>query len=81
MILFRFKKRPGLDAFLETLSSTAYEIVIFTTENPLMIWPIIEQLDPNSSKITYKLFRDSTHFVDGVHVKNLDNLNRDLSKV
>ncbi|XP_077290479.1 tiny tim 50 [Arctopsyche grandis] len=78
---WRFKKRPGLDSFLEALSSTAYEIVIFTTENPLMIWPIIEQLDPNSTKITYRLFRDSTHFIDGVHVKNLDNLNRDLSKV
>lgn len=27
------------------------------------------------------LFRDSTDFIDGHHVKNLDWLNRDLSKV
>lgn len=29
----------------------------------------------------YRLVRDATHFVDGHHVKNLDNLNRDLRKV
>lgn len=46
-----------------------------------MIWPVIDKLDPENKFISYRLFRDSTHFVDGAHVKNLDGLNRDLSKV
>ena len=29
----------------------------------------------------YKLFRDATRYVDGNHVKDLDCINRDLSKV
>ena len=29
----------------------------------------------------YRLVRDATRFVDGHHIKDLDALNRDLSKV
>lgn len=46
-----------------------------------MIWPVLDKLDPENKLISYRLFRDSTHFIDGVHVKNLEGLNRDLSKV
>lgn len=79
--IFRFKKRPGLDQFLQTVANSNFEVVIFTTENVFMIWPVIDKLDPENKLINYRLFRDSTHFIDGVHVKNLDGLNRDLSKV
>ncbi|KAM3960457.1 mitochondrial import inner membrane translocase subunit TIM50-C-like [Aphomia sociella] len=78
---WRFKKRPGLDQFLQTVANSNYEVVIFTTENVFMIWPVLDKLDPENKLINYRLFRDSTHFIDGVHVKNLDGLNRDLSKV
>ncbi|XP_053611826.1 mitochondrial import inner membrane translocase subunit TIM50-C-like isoform X2 [Plodia interpunctella] len=78
---WRFKKRPGLDQFLQTVANSNFEVVIFTTENVFMIWPVIDKLDPENKLINYRLFRDSTHFIDGVHVKNLDGLNRDLSKV
>nr|XP_021204562.1 mitochondrial import inner membrane translocase subunit TIM50-C isoform X2 [Bombyx mori] len=78
---WRFKKRPGVDQFLQAVASSNYEIVIFTTENAMMIWPVLDKLDPENKYITHRLFRDSTHFVDGVHVKNLEGLNRDLSKV
>lgn len=57
-----------------------FEIVIFTAEQGQTAFPIIDALDPNGY-IMYRLVRDATHFVDGHHVKNLDNLNRDLSKV
>lgn len=77
----RFKKRPGVDQFLQTVASADFEVIIFTSENAFMIWPVIDKLDPENKFITYRLFRDSTHFTDGVHVKNLDGLNRDLSKV
>lgn len=42
--------------------------------------PILNQLNKNGS-IVYSLFRDSTDYRDGHHVKNLNWLNRDLSKV
>jgi hypothetical protein len=44
------------------------------------VFPILDALDPNGY-IMYRLVRDATHFVDGHHVKDLDCLNRDLSKV
>ncbi|KAF2896530.1 hypothetical protein ILUMI_09644 [Ignelater luminosus] len=76
---WRFKKRPGIDHFLDTLSGS-YEIVVYTAEQGMTVFPIIEALDPKNL-ITYKLVRDATHFVDGHHVKNLDKLNRNLKKV
>lgn len=76
---WRFKKRPGIERFLENLSGM-YEIVIFTAEQGMTVFPIIEALDPNNI-ISYKLVRDATHFVDGHHVKDLSKLNRDLNKV
>ncbi|KAG5898463.1 hypothetical protein JTB14_015470 [Gonioctena quinquepunctata] len=76
---WRFKKRPGLDYMLENLVGH-YEIVVFTAEPGMTIFPVIEALD-SKSLISYKLVRDSTHFVDGHHIKNLDRLNRDLKRV
>ncbi|XP_063367787.1 mitochondrial import inner membrane translocase subunit TIM50-C-like [Cydia amplana] len=78
---WRFKKRPGVDQFLQTVAASDFEVIIFTSENAFMIWPVIDKLDPENKMIAYRLFRDSTHFIDGVHVKNLEGLNRDLSKV
>lgn len=60
--------------------SGIYEIVIYTAEQGMTVFPIIEALD-QKSLINYKLVRDATLFVDGVHVKDLDKLNRDLTKV
>lgn len=76
---WRFKKRPGVDAFLEKLVGE-YEIVVYTADQGLTVFPILDALDPKGF-IMYRLVRDATHFVDGHHVKNLDNLNRDLRKV
>lgn len=44
------------------------------------MFPILDALDPNGY-IMYRLVRDATNFVDGHHVKSLDHLNRDLTKV
>lgn len=76
---WRFKKRPGLDFMLENLVGL-YEIVVYTAEPGMTIFPILEAID-QKHLISYKLVRDSTHFVDGHHVKNLDKLNRNLKKV
>lgn len=92
---WRFKKRPGnvyffryykliasitgIDHFLESLGST-FEIVVYTAEQGMTVFPIVEALDPKNI-ISYKLVRDATNFIDGKHIKDLDRLNRDLSKV
>ncbi|XP_055843455.1 mitochondrial import inner membrane translocase subunit TIM50-C-like [Episyrphus balteatus] len=76
---WRFKKRPGVDHFLEQCAKH-FEIVVFTAEQGMTVFPILDALDPNGY-IMYRLVRDATHFVDGHHVKNLENLNRDLKKV
>lgn len=76
---WRFKKRPGVDYFLESLHGM-YEVVIYTAEQGMTVFPILEALDPKNY-ISYKLVRDATHFVDGSHVKSLGKLNRELSKV
>lgn len=68
-----------MDHFLESLSGV-YEIVIYTAEQGMTVFPIVEALDPKNL-INYKLVRDATLFVDGTHVKDLDKLNRDLKKV
>ncbi|KAG8292266.1 Mitochondrial import inner membrane translocase subunit TIM50 [Homalodisca vitripennis] len=77
---WRFKKRPGVDQFLEQVGPPLFEIVIYTAEQGMVAFPIINTLDPNGY-IMYRLFRDATDYVDGHHVKNLDCLNRDLKRV
>uniref|UniRef100_A0A336KV34 Mitochondrial import inner membrane translocase subunit TIM50 n=1 Tax=Culicoides sonorensis TaxID=179676 RepID=A0A336KV34_CULSO len=76
---WRFKKRPGVDQFLEQLARH-FEIVVYTADQGITVFPILDALDPNGY-IMYRLVRDATHFVDGHHVKNLDNINRDLKRV
>jgi len=76
---WRFKKRPGVDQFLEQLGRL-FEIVVYTADHGMTVFPVLDALDPNGF-IMYRLVRDATHFVDGHHVKSLERLNRDLSKV
>jgi len=78
---WRFKKRPFVDYFLQQCAtSSLFEIVIYTYEQGFTAFPLLESLDPNGF-IMYRLFRDSTRYQNGVHVKDLTCLNRDLSRV
>ncbi|VVC35360.1 HAD-like domain,FCP1 homology domain [Cinara cedri] len=76
---WRFKKRPNVDHFLEQVSQN-YEIVVFTASNGFNVYPILDSLDKNNV-IMYRLVKNATDYIDGHHVKNLDRINRDLSKV
>ncbi|KAL0089533.1 HAD-like domain-containing protein [Phycomyces blakesleeanus] len=76
---WRHAKRPGVDYFLSYLSQF-YEIVIFTSQSSMNAIPILEKLDPYQYSM-YRLYRESTRYVDGQHIKDLSHLNRDLSKV
>ncbi|KAJ8961162.1 hypothetical protein NQ318_008843 [Aromia moschata] len=75
----KFKKRPLLDHFLQTLSDH-YEIIIYTAEQGKVVFSITDVIDPKHI-IAYKLVRGTTHFTGTNHVKKLNDLNRDLSKI
>ncbi|XP_045585084.1 mitochondrial import inner membrane translocase subunit TIM50-C [Procambarus clarkii] len=77
---WRFKKRPGVEFLLHHCAPPLFEIVIYTNEQGFTAYPVIDHLDPNNY-VWYRLFRDSTRYVDGKHIKDLSCLNRDLSKV
>ncbi|XP_065320527.1 mitochondrial import inner membrane translocase subunit TIM50-like isoform X2 [Gordionus sp. m RMFG-2023] len=77
---WRFKKRPGVDFFLQQVGPPLFEVVIYTAEQGFTAFPVIDSLDPHGF-IMYRLFRDATRYQNGYHVKDLSCLNRDLSKV
>ena len=78
---WRFQKRPGLDIFLQQVGYPNYELVIWTSENAMTFFPIVDCMDPSHALINYRLFRDATRFKNGTHVKELCCLNRDLKRV
>ncbi|CAG5124574.1 unnamed protein product [Candidula unifasciata] len=77
---WRFKKRPGIDYFLQQIGPPLYEVVIYSSESGLTADPLVNHLDPQGY-IMYRLYRDATRYMDGHHVKDLSCLNRDMSKI
>ncbi|XP_071962632.1 mitochondrial import inner membrane translocase subunit TIM50-like [Antedon mediterranea] len=77
---WRFKKRPGVDYFLQQVGPPIFEVVIYTREMAFTAYPLLDSLDPQGY-IMYRLFRDATKYANGTHIKDLSCLNRDLSKV
>lgn len=78
---WRTAKRPGLDYFLGYLAQF-FEIVIYSRQPVHIVGPVVEKLDPDARLIQYSLFRESCRTLDNGHVvKDLNALNRDLSKV
>eukprot|EP00126_Sphaerothecum_destruens_P000758 Sdes_comp10982_c0_seq1m2618 len=70
--------RPGAAYFLFYLAQF-YEIVLFTSKGNTVTEQILNTLDPEGA-IRYRLYRGSTRYMDGIHVKDLSCLNRDLKK-
>ncbi|KAI5843664.1 HAD-like domain-containing protein [Tricharina praecox] len=77
---WRIAKRPGLDYFLAYLFQY-YEVIVFTNQPEAMAAPILQKVDQQPGYIMFPLFRAHTRYVDGKYVKDLNYLNRDLSKV
>ncbi|KAK2568684.1 Mitochondrial import inner membrane translocase subunit TIM50 [Acropora cervicornis] len=65
---WRFRKRPGVDAFLNQLGPPLFEVVIYTHEAGFSASQVVDGLDPNGM-IMYRLFRDATRYYEGTHVK------------
>ena len=76
---WRHAKRPGVDKFLADLSQY-YEIVLFSPSIGGVADPVVTSLDKNGC-IMHRLYRESTKFVNGVHVKDLSKLNRPLGRI
>jgi len=76
---WRTFKRPGVDDFLKG-AAQFYEVVVYTSQLPTYADPILDRLDPHRC-IQYRLYRDSTQYVGGVHARDLAKLNRDPSRV
>ncbi|XP_077537192.1 mitochondrial import inner membrane translocase subunit TIM50-C-like isoform X2 [Haemaphysalis longicornis] len=77
---WRFKKRPGVNHFLQQVGPPLFEVVVYTSEQGFTAYPILDTLDPQGY-IMYRLFRDATRYQNGHHIKDLSCLNRDLSRV
>ncbi|CAM9288322.1 unnamed protein product [Phaeothamnion confervicola] len=76
---WRSAKRPGVDKFLKELANY-YEIAVITAQHAGVADPILTSLD-DKGYIMYRLCRESTRFVNGKHVKDLSNLNRDIRRI
>ncbi|RUS85071.1 hypothetical protein EGW08_007165 [Elysia chlorotica] len=77
---WRFKKRPGIDYFLQQVGPPLFEVVIYSQEAGMTADPLVNHLDPQGY-IMYRLYRDATRYMEGKHVKDLSCLNREMSRV
>ena len=73
------KVRMGTETFIKTLSKYC-EIVIFTASTRFYADIVINGMDCKDS-VDYRLYRQHTTIIDGVNVKDLSKLGRDLSKI
>ena len=71
--------RPYADYFLSEMSKH-FEIVIFTAAAEDYADIVLNELDKNK-EITYKLYRKHTEQLNGIFIKDLSKLGRDLAKV
>lgn len=76
---WRHAKRPGVDKFLRTMA-LYYEIVLYSPSIDGVADPVVTSLDKEGC-IMHRLYRDATHYTNGVHVKDLDKLNRNVNKI
>ena len=71
--------RPYADYFLSEMGKY-FEIVIFTAAAEDYADIVLNELDKNNA-IAYKLYRKHTEQVNGVFIKDLSKLGRDISKI
>lgn len=72
--------RPGVQKFLKTLYQQGYEIVVFSSNLEGVVTPVVLNFD-KQRVVSHYIFRENMLFKDGKYIKDLDRMNRDLSKV
>ena len=73
------KVRPYAQEFIQNVSKY-YEIVIFTASISKYASPLLDILDKEKN-IKYRLYRDHCTYINGIFIKNLKRLNRNLKDV
>ena len=76
---WRHAKRPGVDKFLMDMAQY-YEIVLYSPSLDSIADPVVTSLD-KSGFIMHRLYRDATYYTNGVHVKDLKRLNRNVKRM
>ena len=76
---WRHAKRPGVDKFLLDMAQY-YEIVLYSPSIDGIADPVVNELDKQGC-IMHRIYRDGTHYVNGVHVKDLSKLNRNINRM
>jgi import inner membrane translocase subunit TIM50 len=76
---WRHAKRPGVDKFLHELAQY-YEIVLYSPSIDGIADPVVTSLDTHGC-IMHRLYRDATYYTNGVHVKDLNRLNRNVNRM
>jgi import inner membrane translocase subunit TIM50 len=57
-----------------------YEIVLYSPSIDGIADPVVTSLDKDGC-IMHRLYRDATHYTNGVHVKDLNSLNRNVKRM
>jgi mitochondrial import inner membrane translocase subunit TIM50 len=57
-----------------------YEIVLYSPSIDGIAHPVVEALDKDGC-IMHRLYRDATYYTNGVHVKDLKSLNRNVKRM
>ena len=68
--------RPGVQKFLKNISQF-FEVIIFTASLSNYASPLLDILDSDNN-IKYRLYRDHCTFINGIYIKDLQKLNRNL---
>jgi len=71
--------RPGAENFIKRMSKI-FELVIFTASISRYASPLLDILDKDKN-INYRLYREHCTFLNGIYIKELKRLNRDLKDV
>lgn len=76
---WRHAKRPGVDKFLLDMAQY-YEIVLYSPSIDGVADPVVTNLDKNGC-IMHRLYREATHYKNGIHVKDISSLNRNINRI
>lgn len=79
-VCYQVYKRPWVDYFLRKVAAW-YQVVIFTASMKEYADPVIDWLDGGEGLISGRLFRESCTLRNGSYLKNLEVVERDLSRV
>ena len=69
--------RPGAEEFIKNVSKY-FEVIIFTASISKYALPLLDILD-HDKKIKYRLTREHCTFLNGIYIKELKKLNRNLN--